>query len=294
MTYDISMVDEPHNFMANGFVVHNTGKTLHLLNTMHQMRMVKGQENLKFLFVSLEQTRGEWFERARRIHRFYNINSTDQEALSWWRDNLLLIDKNRLTETELSSALDDYEYRMGAKPDVVMVDYLGYWARAFKGEAYQRTSDAIMTLKAVAKERRVPIITPHQVSRIAKFGEEPDADAARDAGVIEETADFLFILWRPDALLGRSAEEKSGVVHMKIGKSRHGGSGVKLDYQFAPISLAMVPIHHSSDARLLQRARNELRYERDYSDKWEQAVYRHRTGFEGHLEPNPSIQERLT
>jgi hypothetical protein len=29
-TYDISMADEPHNFLANGFVVHNSGKTTEL------------------------------------------------------------------------------------------------------------------------------------------------------------------------------------------------------------------------------------------------------------------------
>ncbi len=271
-----------------------TGKTIFLLNMMQRMRQAKGQENLKFLFVSLEQTRGEWFERANRIHRFYNLNGTDDLSLDYWRENLMIIDKNRLTEAELLSALDDYEYRMGGPPDVVFIDYLGYWARSFKGDAYQRTSDAIMTLKAIAKDRRIPIITPHQVSRVAKYGEEPDADAARDAGVIEETADFVFILWTQDALHGRSEQEKSGIIHMKIGKSRHGGRGVKLDYQFAPISLTLVPVNNPSDKKNLQRARNELRFESEYHDTWEQAVYRHRTGIEGFIkEPNPAFQEKI-
>lgn len=270
-----------------------TGKTIFLLNTMQWMRMVPGQQDMKFLFVSLEQTRGEWFERARRIHRFYNVSAGDSDALDFWRNNLMIIDKNRLTETELVAALDDYEYRMGGPPDVVLVDYLGYWAQSFKGERYERTADAVMTLKAIAKDRRVPIITPHQVSRIAKYGEEPDVDAARDAGVIEETADFLFLLWTQDAALGRSEEEKSGVVHMRIGKSRHGGRGVKIDHQFAPLSLTLIPHLNTTDVKLLQRARDELKYEREYQDKWEQAVYRHRTGFQGHLEPMPGFQERM-
>ena len=270
-----------------------TGKTVWLLNTMHRMKMVPGQEKLRFLFVSLEQTRGEWWERARRIHRFYNLEATDKDALDYWRDSLLIIDKNRVTPDDLNSALDDYEYRMGGKPDCVFVDYLGYWARSFKGEGYQRSSDAVMSLKEIAKERRLAIVAPHQVSRVAKYGEEPDADAARDSGVIEETADFLFILWSPDAQQGKSDEEKSGVVHLKIGKSRHGGRGVKLNYQFAPISLTLIPHFNTTDEKLLKRARDELRYEQEYRDKWEQAVYRHRTGIEGHLEPNPGYQEKL-
>lgn len=270
-----------------------TGKTLFCLNVMHSMRMVPGQENLRFLFVSLEQTRGEWYERARRIHRFHNLEATDRDVLHFWRDNLMITDKNRMTEEDLLSALDDYEYRMGGPPDVVVLDYLGYWAQSFKGDRYQKTSDAVMTLKAIAKERRLPIITPHQVSRIAKFGEEPDADSARDAGVIEETADFMFLLWSQDALQGRSEEEKSGIVHLRIGKSRHGGRGVKADYRFAPLSLTLIPQHNTTDIDLLKRATNELTFERDYRDSWEQAVYRHRTGMLGHLEPNPGFQEQM-
>lgn len=259
-----------------------TGKTLLLLNLMQSASMVEGQEDLGFLFLSLEQTRSEWWERARRIFRFYNLDATDEDALDYWRDRLLIVDKNRLTMTELHGILDDYEYRTGKKRYIVMLDYLGYWSRAFKGEAYQRTSDAVMALKEVAKDRRIPLIAPHQVSRIAKYGEEPDTDAARDAGVVEETADFIWLLWSPDATLGRSEEEKSGIVKLKIGKSRHGGRGVKIDLQLAPVSLALVP--HGQNVHTAM-ARRELEWERRYRDPWENVVYRHRMGIhEGKLE----------
>lgn len=252
-----------------------TGKTLFLLNTFHRMSLQPGQEDMKFLFVSLEQTRGDWFERARRIHRFYNLDATDEDALDYWRDRLMIVDKNRLNEVEFLQVLDDYEERMGCLPDVVAVDYLGYWAQAFRGDRYERVSDAVMSLKAVAKEKRLTIITPHQVSRIAKYGEEPDTDAARDAGVVEETADFLLTLWSPDAQLGRPEEEKQGIVNMRVGKSRHGGRGTKLSLQFAPLTLALVPVGD----KLQQRARDELGYEQRRDD-WEQAIWRHRTGIQ--------------
>lgn len=287
---NLDLMIEPGLLPAQVMVVlakAGTGKTLFLLNTMHRMTMVPGQQKLRFLFVSLEQTRGEWFERARRIHRFYNLDSTDADALNFWRERLLLVDKNRLTEADFHSILDDYEYRVGQLPDVVFLDYLGYWAQAFKGDRYERVSDAIMSLKSVAKDRRISIISPHQVSRVARYGEEPDADAARDAGVVEETADFLFTLWSPDAQLGRAEEEKGGLVNMRIGKSRHGGRGTKVVFQFAPISLALVPV---GEPKTAQRARDELEFERLWHDKWEQAVYRHRTGFRGHLDRNPAYQ----
>jgi replicative DNA helicase len=264
------------------------GKTLFLLNLMHRMSMVPGQEHLRFLFLSLEQTRGEWWDRARRIHRFYNIESTEQEAEAFWQDRLMIVDKNRLSEAEIVSALDDFDYQLGGQPDVIMLDYLGYWAQGFKGERYERVSDAVMNLKAMAKDRRIPIITPHQVSRGTKYGEEPDTDAARDAGVIEETADFVLLLWSPDTAVGRQEEEKSGVVQMKIGKSRHGGRGKRITLQFAPISLALVPQESTAYA---QMAVSELQFDREYGDSWERAVYRHRTGFRGTIKGDTAVQE---
>lgn len=257
----------------------NTGKTLLLLNLMQRLRMVPEQKNAKLLFVSLEQTRGEWWDRARRIHRFYNLNSTLDDAAAFWRDNLLLVDRNRITEMDLHRILDGFEDQMGQTPDALFLDYFGYWARSFKGEPYQRASDAIMVMKALAKERGIPVIMPHQVSRSGLEGQEFSSDAARDSGVIEETADLLCIIWSPDNQVGRTDDEKTGRLHMRIAKSRHGGKGALLDMQFAPISLVMVP----ENDPLAAQARREFRWRAEHRDTWDRAVYRHVTGFEGNI-----------
>lgn len=259
-------------------VTHNS---ILLLNLLHRIRMVTGQQNAKILLVSLEQTRGEWWDRARRIHRFYNIAGTEAEAEEWWQDNILLVDQNRLTEPQLRQILEDYAYQMGAMPDLMGVDYLGYWARSFRGESYQRTSDAIMAMKSVAKEHRIPVIMPHQVSRIGRDGEEFGGDAGRDSGVVEETADFVFTMWKPDNTLGRVPEESNGIIHMRIAKSRHGGRGQLLSMQEAPISLAYVP----EGDPLCARARKEIEWKREHRSTWPEAVFRHRTGIEGRLRP---------
>lgn len=247
------------------------GKTIFTLNMFYRMCII--DPDMKILFVSLEQTRGEWFERARRIYRFYNLNATDQDALNFWRDKLMIVDKNRLTEEELIGAIDQYEIEMGEKPGLVAVDYLGYWARAYKGEAYERTSAAIMSLKAVAKEKRIPIFTPHQVSRSADFGEEFDAGASRDSGVVEETADFVMALWSPDNRKGKEKHERTGDVELKILKSRHGGNSTLQKIQFAPISLAMVP---AGDPKW-NLAKSELAWNTT-AETFDTVIERHRTG----------------
>jgi len=263
-----------------------TGKTLHLLNTFQSMAMEK--PDIKILFCSLEQTRGDWFERARRIHGFHNLDlAPDFEkpgdqfyerlhgaTLDFWRNNLLMVDKNRMTEEDLVSCIEEYEEYMGARPDVVAIDYLGYWASSFKGkDKYEKVTDAVMALKAVAKEYQVPIIAPHQVNRGADFGSEFQADSARDSGAVEETGDFVFGLWSPDSQKGKKTEERTGRVHLKILKSRHGGKGTEIEYQFAPLTLAMVPITSMAH----REARHELEYQLR-KDSWEQALWRHKTG----------------
>ncbi len=264
-------VDAEDNLYVVGreyIVTHNTLWTLNVFQ-----RMCMENPEVRILFVSLEQTRGDWFERARRIHRFYNLDSTNEDCLDYFRHRLMVVDKNRVTEVELVDCIEQYEFEIGEKPDLVAIDYLGYWARSFKGEAYERMSAAIMALKAIAKEHRIVILAPHQVSRGAHFGEEFEMDDARDSGVVEETADFILTLWSPDVMKGKKEEEKTGIVNMKIAKSRHGGKGSETRLQFAPLSLAMVP---HGDA-LVQRARDEL----DFAlakDDFEIAMHRHKTG----------------
>jgi len=254
----------------------NAGKTVCLLNLFQRMAMA--DPDRKILFVSLEQTRNEWFERARRIYRFYNLDATEKDVLDFWRERLLLIDKNRVKEDELVSSIEQYEMDMGSKPDLVAVDYLGYWARSYRGEAYERTSKAIMEMKAIAKEYRIPFIAPHQVNRAAEAGEEPDLSSSRDSGAVEETADFLFALWSPDQRHGKRREERSGEVLMKILKSRHGSVGFQQKFQFAPLSLVMIPNGDPHFEMALSENQMALK-----GDTFDMAIQRHRTGDRGIL-----------
>ena len=253
------------------FVLAKTGvgKTISLLNFFHRITMQ--QPDKRILFVSLEQTRNEWFERARRIHRFYDLNATEQDTLDWYRHRFMMVDKNRVTENELKNCIEQFEYDMGEPPDLVAVDYLGYWARSYGGESYERTSAAAHAMKAIAKEYRVPFIAPHQVSRLAEAGKEPSLNSARDSGVVEETADFIFALWSPDQTTGKSREDRSGEIKMKILKSRHGGVGTLTQMQFAPLSLTLVP---KGDPHW-QRAVNDHAYSLR-GDTFDDAIRKHR------------------
>lgn len=260
----------------------NAGKTLTLLNMFQGVKRV--QPDAKILFCSLEQTRGDWFERARRIWNFWNLDcpapEVNQETLNYWRDSIRIVDVNRLSIESMISAVDDFTDELGSPPSLLAIDYLGYMARSFKGDPYQRTSDAIMSLKQVGKERLVPILTPHQVSRSQEFGKEVDLDSGRDSGVIEETADMVLTLWNPDNATGTDVENRTGRVNMKIGKTRAGSKGRVATFQFGYLTLAMAQLSDMKHSRLLA---DEIDYDnRDDSshivEKWEAAIFRHRSG----------------
>lgn len=210
------------------------GKTLFLCNLAYLMRQYR------ILFVSLEMTREEIFGVMAKIYSFHNPRAGRdmvRKALS----NLYICDENRLDENGLGQIIDEFEMEVGARPEVVMVDYLGYYARGQKGSSpYEKVTNAVMQLKAEAKggtsldpRKRFVCIAPAQVNRGSSEGKPLEVDAARESGVIEETADFLLSLYRPgDAtdvsdLAGK--QQDFSKVKMKILKSRRGGKGRMID-----------------------------------------------------------------
>jgi hypothetical protein len=213
-----------------------TGKTLFLcnvaFNNLHE----------PVLFVSLEQTAEEVYERLARIYRFHHPHATDSQiesALS----KIMICDENRLSERDLALLVDEYEYEMGEKPRLLLVDYLGYYCRGRQGSSsYERVSDGVMQLKAEAKKHRMVVIAPHQVNRSAEDGRPIDADDARDSGVVEETADFLIGIYRPDEALTLNGQP-SGMLKLSILKSRHGNKDRVASLQMGLLSLVIVDAH---------------------------------------------------
>lgn len=247
------------------------GKTILVCNLLHRVTALN--QNAKVLFISLEQTEHEWFERARRIYRFYNPTKSDQDALNYWRERIWIVDENVLSEQKFREVIEQFALDIGQLPDLVVVDYLGYWARAFRGEAYERTTAAVHGLKALAKEFRVPFFSPHQISRSSGRGEEPQLSSMRDSGGVEETADFAALLWSPDQKHGRNSEDQTGERLLRLAKSRHGGVGQLFRFRFAPLSLVLIPEHEAGVAL----AKAEIGYSL-MGDDFETALWRHQTG----------------
>jgi len=209
-----------------------TGKTVFLANIANNTR------RYRTLFLSLELTAVELYGMLRRIHFFHNPegDTSITDDYKWLR----IVDENRVRQSEMATLVAEYTEDVGAPPELLVVDYLGYYARGFAGGSpYEKTSDAVMALKAEAKHNDLAVIAPHQVSRKGKDGMPLEADDARDSGVVEETGDFVMSLFRPDQAIS-SEDAITGAFNIQLLKSRHGGKGHSANLRFSNLSLAIV------------------------------------------------------
>lgn len=213
-----------------------TGKTLLLCNLAYQMRAHR------ILFLSLEMTAEEVYHRLERVYLFHHPDATT-EQLEYAMSNVWICDENKLGEKDIRALSNEYEVEVGAAPEVVFVDYLGYYARGARGNSpYEKTSNAAMQLKADAKAGRFVVISPAQVNRLAKDGKPIDLDDARDSGAIEETGDFVLAAFRPDNAMQADVLNVAPTYKVKLSvlKSRHGGVGKIVALQMDALTLAIV------------------------------------------------------
>jgi hypothetical protein len=226
------------------------GKTAMLTQLTHNLsswQTFNGQftgPSIPTLVLSLEQTKAEIGERLQRIGRLHNPWIKDEEFGQWY-SKMLLCDENKVPAADIPLLLEEFIDDVGMAPRLMVVDYLGYWSRAFKAKSkYEQVSEAVMELKRIAKEYGIAIVAPHQVSRAGRKGERLELDFARDSGVVEETADFVLSLYKPsDAQINENDEQTwmdKAAIRMEILKSRHGSVGRVLTLNWAPYSLAMV------------------------------------------------------
>ena len=91
------------------------------------MKMLK--PDIKILLLSLGQTSSEGWSRH-RIHNFYG-GSSITDTVHFWKDNLVSKRRTGFSLDELEVAADQFRYETGSEPDLVVIDYLGYFARSF-------------------------------------------------------------------------------------------------------------------------------------------------------------------
>jgi replicative DNA helicase len=119
--------------------------------------------------------------------------------------------------------------RMKSRHDIqlVVVDYL----QLLRGSGYnenrqQEISNISQSLKALAKEIKIPVIAVSQLSRDVERREDhrPRLSDLRESGAIEQDADLVVLLYRDEYYNPES--DKKGIAEANISKQRNGPTGV--------------------------------------------------------------------
>jgi replicative DNA helicase len=189
------------------------------------------------LLFSLEQSKFELVERFLCIHAKVNGHKLRQGDLDEVEQHALMQASNELKKYPLF--IDDVpgrtisqvvaiSRRLKRRYDIklIIIDYLQLIESDDKTlPREQQISTITRRLKFLAKDLRVPVIALAQLNRGVEAREDkrPRLADLRESGAIEQDADIVMFLHRPEAY---DPEDRPGEADILIAKNRHGPIGV--------------------------------------------------------------------
>ncbi|NMA96275.1 MAG: replicative DNA helicase, partial [Clostridiales bacterium] len=109
---------------------------------------------------------------------------------------------------------------------MIVIDYLQLMTGTRRAESRQQEiSDISRSLKALARELEVPVVTASQLSRgpESRSDHRPMLSDLRDSGAIEQDADLVAFLYRDEYY--NPDTEKQNIAEVIISKQRNGPTG---------------------------------------------------------------------
>ena len=228
------------------------GKTALALNLIDSMT---AESMLPTLVFSLEMQGPELFERMASIQT--GIPGREIEILAT-REDPLVTDKfievcehwHHVVVVDHPCSIETLDKLMGEARisdlwvdplRLVVVDYLGMIGSTKRGTLYEQVSEVARELKRIAKHHQVALVVLCQVGRAGESGGSPiTLTGARDSGVIEEAADYIIGIWRPELEVDISPlerEELRGILNVAVLKNRCGPAPRTLEMNFESSTL---------------------------------------------------------
>ena len=155
------------------------------------------------------------------------------DALGRLSDAAIHVDETAaLNPLELRARARRLARQYGGKLGAIVVDYLQLMQAVGQGEnRATEISEISRSLKALAKELRVPVLACSQLNRSLEQrpNKRPIMSDLRESGAIEQDADVILFIYR-DEVYNEDSQDK-GVAEIIIGKQRNGPIGtVKLAF----------------------------------------------------------------
>ena len=183
--------------------------SLEMSRTEIVMRLLSAEAKIKLGDMrSGKMTDDDWTKLARRM-------SEISEA------PLFVDDSPNLTMMEIRAKARRLKQRNGLK--LIVVDYLQLMSSGKKVESRQQeVSDFSRQLKLLAKELECPVVAVCQLNRgpEQRTDKKPMVSDLRESGSLEQDADMVILLHRPDAI--ERDDPRGGEADLILGKHRNG------------------------------------------------------------------------
>jgi replicative DNA helicase len=216
------------------------GKTAFVLSMARNMAV---EHNKPVAIFSLEMSGLQLVNRLIAAETELGSNKIKSGKLEMWEWKMLHSKIARLSNSQLfiddTPALSIFELRakcrrLKMQHDIscVIVDYLQLMTIGSdtRGSREQEVSNISRSLKAIAKELDIPIVALSQLNRSveSREGKRPQLSDLRESGAIEQDADIVIFIHRPEAY-GITTDENQnstkGVAEIIIAKHRNGATG---------------------------------------------------------------------
>ena len=216
------------------------GKTAFVLNIAQHVAFKLNQTVAIFsLEMSKEQLVNRLFSLESRVDS-QHIRTGQLSDAEWenliesagviGKSNLIIDDTPGISIADLRSKCRKFKLEHDLK--MIIIDYLQLMSGSGRSDSRQQEiSDISRSLKALARELSVPLISLSQLSRAVEQRPDhrPMLSDLRESGAIEQDADAILFLYRDD-YYNENSEDK-GLAECIVGKNRHGETGtVKLQW----------------------------------------------------------------
>lgn len=226
----------------------SVGKTAFALNLIRNAALNESKPT-SVGFFSLEMSTGQVTNRMiaaesgiplDNIQNGQNVSDSQMQGLygaildPMSRSKIIIDDTGALSITDLRARAR----RMKRKNNIgmIVIDYLQLMSGDnTKGNREQEISKISRDLKALAKELQIPIIALSQLSRElekrgGQSGAEPKLSDLRESGAIEQDADMVMFLYRPEyhgITANEMGESTKGLTKLSIAKHRNGSLAIR-------------------------------------------------------------------
>ncbi len=211
------------------------GKTAFVLNVAENVAVKQGITTAIF---SLEMSNVQLVNRMLSLESTVDADKLRKgrlDASDWGKliegadsiasSHLIIDDTPGISIAELRSKCR--KYKMDHDLGLIIIDYLQLMSGSGKGgdSRQQEVSDISRSLKALARELNVPVVTLSQLSRAVEQRPDhrPMLSDLRESGAIEQDADVVMFLYRDDYY--NKDTELKGIAEIIVAKQRNGPVG---------------------------------------------------------------------